>query len=217
MNLEGVYKKIKNTKPQIVYISGKTSTGKTTFAHQLVEDLGYVSISFDQIVQKNVVEKFGVDDVPKAYVVAYRFGEPSEWREAFITGAQQELRKAILRGNVVVEGSMANPHTLKSIFSDTLSDFEFIYIHPTPIEKYTSRIYKRFIGGVRKGTSGLPKDFWPMLPNGELEKFKKTGEMTNDIENSIKEFSKKSQTESSERLRVLQEVFSDITVVDLEN
>jgi len=217
MNLGEVYEQIKSAKPRIVYISGKTSTGKTTFAHQLAENLGYVSVSFDRIVQKNVVEKFDVVDIPKAYVVAYRLGEPSEWREAFITGAQQELQTAVLQGNVVVEGSMANPHTLQSIFADMLSDLEFIYIHPTPMEKYISRIYKRFIEGARKGTSGLPKDFWPMLPNGELEKFKKTGEMTSGIENSIKEFSKKSQTESLERLHALQEVFSDITVVDLEN
>jgi cytidylate kinase len=199
---------------KLVYISGKTSTGKTTLARQLRDRLDYSIISFDAIVQEAVVDRFHITDVPLAYVVAYRDGEPSEWRDSFISQAKAAIDSNINKG-LILEGAIANPETLHTIVSAHASDFIFVYIHPSDVNQYATRIRNRFLAGAASGSSGLPKDFWPLLPEGSLEKFKENHEITKEIEKAILDFSQKSQSESKKRLNSMHHCFENITVVDL--
>jgi len=201
-------------KATLIYISGKTSTGKTTLANRLQSELGYSLVSFDTLVCKSVVDKFNVTDIPHAYVVAYRDGEPAEWRESFILSAKNEIDSQMGNG-IILEGAIANPLTLQKIVSEHLSEFAFIYIHPFSIELYASRIKERFVAGAANNTSGLPKDFWPLLPEDALETFKNTNLVTPVIEKVIHEFALKSQSESAGRLEDMKSYFPSIKVVDL--
>lgn len=214
MNFRELVAEIVQDKATLIYISGKTSTGKTTLANQLQNELSYSLVSFDTLVHESVVKKFYVIDVPHAYVVAYRDGEPEEWRESFILSAKNEINSHMGNG-IILEGAIANPETLQKIVSEHLSKFFFIYIHPSNLELYTTRIRERFVAGAADNTSGLPKDFWPMLPHGALEIFQDTNLITPVIEKVIQEFALKSQSESAGRLEAMKSYFPNIKVIDL--
>ncbi len=59
MKKEEILAEIENQKTRIVYVSGKTCTGKTTFANE-VHALGYVGIELDKIVTTAVIEPFNI-------------------------------------------------------------------------------------------------------------------------------------------------------------
>ena len=205
---------IKDTKPTIVYVSGKTSTGKTTFSNKLSAELGYFQIEFDQIVNDSVVKKYDIKNGTDAFIVSYRDGEPNEWRESFINAAKYTLINTLKKGSLVAEGAIANPDTIKKIFTDELKDFLFIYFHPSNKQAYSKRIKERFLKGAHDNTSGLPKEFWNLIPNNEIKKYKTTREITSLIEKGINEYTEFSIKKSKERLELLQESFPEIIVVD---
>jgi shikimate kinase len=214
MNTEDLIAELSQSRKKLIYISGKTSTGKTTLANKVQDGLNYSIVSLDKLVRESIVEKFKVEDVPQAYVVAYRDSEPAEWRESFISHSKSVIDSKI-DGGVILEGAVANPKTLKDIVLEHAGDFIFLYIHPDNLDKYIARIRQRFIEGAATNTSGLPKDFWPLLPEGELETFKEENKVTADIEKAIQEFAEKSQFESEKRLTAMQEYFQNIKVINL--
>lgn len=205
---------LKQENKTLIYISGKTSTGKTTLAHLLKDQLGYSIISFDTLVRESVVEKFQVRDIPQAYVVSYRDGEPAEWRRSFVSCAKNVIAAQVNTG-VILEGAIANPNTLNEIISEHANEFSFVYIHPNELGEYAKRIKNRFVSGASTNTSELPKDFWAMLPKDALEEFQKSGVYSSKTNHTILEFAKKSQTESTERLKSMKQVFPDIRVIGL--
>ncbi len=214
MNNKDIVTWLEQNQKKLVYISGKTSTGKTTLARQLQEKLGYSVISLDKLVQESVIEKFHATDIPHAYVIAYRDGAPKQWRDSFISHTKATITSHIA-GGVILEGAIANPKTLKNIVSEHLPEFIFLYIHPENISKYIERITKRFIDGAATNTSGLPKDFWKLLPEPTLNKYRKNKKITPDIKSAIKIFANKSQSESNIRLESMRKHFSNIEVIDL--
>jgi guanylate kinase len=213
MNAAEVANKIEEQKPRVVYLSGKTCTGKTTFANELARH-GYSIIELDPIVTRSVVVPFGVKP-GDGFLTAYRdIGSP-EQTQAFIDAAKEEIRGKAKSSPVVVEGAIATSRILKEVFSSELSDFQFVYLHPVNGDVYSRRIKERFVTGAATGTSGLPKHFWEIVDERDLEHFVNTGEVNTGIEKAIDEYTKLSMLESSNRLKLFQEEFNDIQVVEI--
>jgi guanylate kinase len=208
-----VTNKIAEQRPRIVYLSGKTCTGKTTFAKKL-QELGYSIIELDPVVMKSVVIPFGVKP-GEGFLTAYRGIGSKEQTQAFIDATKKEIQEKIKPSPVVVEGAIATPHILKEVFSENLNDFRFVYLHPVNSEVYSTRIKERFIAGAATGTSGLPKHFWEMVDQIDLEHFVNTKELNAGIEKALEEYTKLSMFESKKRLELFQEEFNDIQVVEI--
>lgn len=214
MTTEEVLNNIKNEKPRIVYISGKTSTGKTTFANQL-QAQGYTIIELDEIVKSSIEQAFGIKTQSEAFITAYRDSGPSEQTEAFILAVREKILKEIKISPVVIEGAIAKSRILKEIFSGELADFYFVYFHPVNHEIYRDRIKERFVGGVATNSTGLPKGFWSIVEDRDLEDFKQTRVLNDKLEKAIVDFSNISMKESGERLDHFKESFTGIHVVEI--
>jgi guanylate kinase len=213
MKIEEVAELIQIEKPQIIYLSGKTCTGKTTFANNLQKH-GYSILELDTIVIQSVIIPYGVKE-SDGFLTAYRDAGPEEQTQAFIETAKKDILEKSKLSPVVVEGAIARPRILKEILSDDLKDFEFIYLHPINIDLYKGRIRERFINGAAIGTSGLPKHFWEMVKKDDLQYFIDTREINEGIEKVIEDYTKLSMQESFNRLSHFQKEFSDIKVIEI--
>ncbi len=206
MKEEALEKRIVDQKPRIVYLSGKTCTGKTTFADFLAQH-GYVKIELDKIVTESVVLPFNL--IPgDAFVNAYRDEGPSEHADAFIRAAREEIAQAASESPVVIEGAVAKVRILKEIFGEGTKDFAFVYFHPVHLEIYSGRIRSRFLAGAHDGTSGLPKDFWAIVDPHDLALYKETCVLNQGIEKAILAYAQRSMRESKERLKHLKSGFT---------
>lgn len=213
MTLETVKEKVKLQQPRLIYLSGKTCTGKTTFASYL-EQHGYKKVELDKIVMESVVVPFGVPQ-GDGFRTAYRDLGPSEQVSAFIGAAKLEILKRLKESSLVVEGAIANPRILGEVFSDNLKDFVFVYLHPVHADIYEQRILSRFIAGAKTSNTGLPKDFWALVQDSDVEEFKATDKVNAGIQTAIKTYAAKSMEESKTRLAGFQVSFPEIAVVEI--
>jgi hypothetical protein len=213
MDKEAVLEKITDQQPRLIYVSGKTCTGKTTFAHFL-EQHGYKKVELDKVVTHAVVIPFNVQP-GDGFRTAYRDEGPREQTSAFTDAAKLEIIESLKTSSLVVEGAIAKPRILGEIFSGELKDFVFVYFHPIHADVYEQRILSRFIGGAKDGTAGLPKDFWALVQEPDLEEFKKTDVIVQGIHQAIKQYAAKSMEESKVRLEGFRVSFPDIAVVEL--
>jgi hypothetical protein len=164
---------------------------------------------------RSVVDKYKLKEQTEAYVVVYRDGGSDEWRQSFIKAAREDISQAAEINNLVIEGAIANNSTLKSIFSDELKDFMFVYLHPGDRQAYIDRINKRLVAGIGNGKFGLPKSFWSLTSQDEKVKYTATGQMTSVLGEAIDKYVDYSMKESINRLVMFQKAFSDIIVVDI--
>ena len=214
MKIEKLFNKIKEVKPQIIYLSGKTATGKTTFSNQLHNDLGYSQIELDQIVMNSVVNKYKPKEDGDAFVVAYRDGEPQEWRDVFVAETKKVLSKEAQTKHLVIEGAIANIKTLEDIFDKYQDSFMFVYFQPVDRQKYINRIKKRLTIGINKQNCSLPKSFWSLGLENEKEEYISTGRISLSLENVIDKYVDSSMEESNDRLNLFKNSFKDIIVID---
>jgi guanylate kinase len=214
MTKDEVINDIKLKKPRIVYISGKTSTGKTTFSKEL-QTAGYKGIELDNVVTESIVKPFNITPTTEAFMTAYRDTGPKEQVAAFIFAARENILKEITTSSVVVDGAIARSRILKEVFSGELADFYFVYFHPTDVEEYKRRITERFIAGVHTGTTALPKNFWALISDGDVGQFKLTGVLNENLKKAIADFVSGSIEESKQRLFDFKQQFPDIYVVEV--
>lgn len=215
MNIDQVYTIVKEDKPQILYISGKTSTGKSTLAKKLSQDFGYQIIELDEIVYSAVVKPINLLRPEEAFLEVYRHRNKLDWIKLFLNATNDLIAKYLGANQpVIIEGAIANPTTLKELFSN-YKQLTFVYIHPKDIDKYIANLTNRFIATNQKDLAGLPHAFWKLIDPREFEQFCDTRKLTQDIQNSIKQYAISSQKESLERLESFKLYFPDIILVEI--
>lgn len=213
MTSESILKNVQFQKPSLIYLSGKTCTGKSTLAHHL-ECYGYKKIELDKVVMRSVVVPFNVA-TGDGFRTAYRGDGPIEQTQAFVEAARLEIMEGFLSSPLVIEGAIADSRILSEIFSGDFKDFFFIYLHPVHTLVYQERILSRFVAGAATGNAGLPKDFWSLLPDFNLDQFKDTSSVTPAITDAVRTFAQKSMAESQLRLKNFKLTFPDIAVVEI--
>jgi len=214
MTKDEILQKIKKEKPKLIYISGKTSTGKTTFSNKLQDFYKYSVIDLGSIVFKSIVKQYFVDPT-EAFITVYRDTKPKKHVSTFIRVVKNVTLSQLKYSSVVVEGAIAKARIIKEIFIGKLGDFMFIYFHPIDHKKYTKRIQRRFMEGAINGTTNLPKSFWTFVTQVDLEQFIKTNKLTKNLKKSIDQYVTFSMKESEERLQHFQKHFSKIYVVEI--
>lgn len=209
-----ILKKIKEDEPRIIYVSGKSCTGKSTFSRKIKDFLGYSIVDLGSIVFKSVIEPFSVDP-SEAFITIYRDQEPKEQVSAFIEAVKSSIESELKSSPVIVEGAIAKSRILEEIFSDELKNFMFIYLHPTNHSLYANRIKQRFVNGATKNTTELPKDFWKLVNKNDFEEFIRSNTLNMGMQETINQYATLSMKESRERLRQFQKNFSGINVVEI--
>ncbi|HEY0010646.1 MAG TPA: hypothetical protein VGB97_01880 [Candidatus Paceibacterota bacterium] len=212
MNREEALQKVIGLKPKVVYLCGKTCTGKTTFTNLLVNE-GYARIELDQVVMDAVVTPFNVVPAYEAFITAYQDVGPPEHVTAFVEAAKSEIIEKLAHSAVIVEGSIGKSHLVKQVFEGM--DFLFMYFHPTDVRAYEDRIRRRFVSGVRTNTTGLPKEFWNLVEEADLATYLASNIVGAGIEKSISKYVTISIRRSQERLDRFMADFPSIWVVEV--
>lgn len=214
MSLDEILKIIKNKKPKLIYISGKTSTGKSTFSKNLRDQCGYSIVDLGELVFKSVIKPLSADPA-EAFITVYRDTKPKEYVNTFIKATKDSILSKLDFSPVVVEGAIAKSRILKKIFSGEIGNFMFIYFHPINLDKYAQRIKQRFIDGAENNTTDLPKLFWSFIDQSDLEKFIKTKILSKELNEAINCYASISMEESKERLKHFQKNFSEINIIEI--
>lgn len=212
VNIEKVFQRIESRSPDLIFLTGKTSTGKSTFSRRLCAELSYVVIELDEVVVKEVISKNDDINPGDVFVQVYRGVERKDLIHQFVSAVKSEIQKHKNK-KIIIEGAIANNDILEAIFDDVL--FDFLFFHPEDISLYTQMLTKRFLKGAHDGTSGLPKSFWKMINSRSLQEYKETRVLTKELEQVLSDFAHISAKESEKRFLYFQEKYPDILKVVL--
>jgi adenylate kinase family enzyme len=214
MTQDQLYGYIEKNLPKYIYLTGKTCTGKSTFANKLVENLNYSTIELDKIVRNFVIKKFDLSDEGNAFGGIYGRRDKLDWINSFVRVVQEEITKEKANSTgIIIEGAVSNVVTIKEMFSD-VGDFEFIYFHPQYLKNYIRNIKNRFSLSDKNNNAGLPTPFWNLIDPKDFEKFCIDKIITSNLEKAISEYASFSKNKSEERLKYFSDNFINIKVVN---
>ncbi len=214
MTVDEIYTVITRQKPPIIYVSGKTSAGKSTFGRKLHDGLGYQVIELEAVLL-DIVKARGFDEQTTFRKILYDAGEFEE-KTLFFKATDQIISGALAKGHpIVIEGAVASVETLTRILQPA-KDLLFLYFHPKDISIYVRNLTNRFMQSDKGSYAGLPLKFWQLIDEEEFKTFCKTRELSKGLENSIKQYAQTSQKESVTRLDEFQKKFRDIIVVETQ-
>ena len=214
MTVTEIYQDIASQKPPVIYVSGKTSTGKTTFGRRLHDELDYQVIELEAVLLE-VINKYGFDEQTTFRKVLYDAGE-LEAKTLFFNAIDRITASALTDNRpIVIEGAVANVETLQRILQPA-PNMLFLYFHPGDIEIYVRNLTKRFMESSEESYGGLPLKFWQLIDDEEFKHFRKTRELTEDLKASIRQYALASQKESLARLEEFQQKFSNIVIVEIQ-
>lgn len=215
MDLDDLRKQIQTEKPQLLYISGKTCVGKSTFANKLRDALGYEIIELDKIVFDSVIAPQGLTDEKTVFVEVYKNSEKRHLIDPFVAAVKQLVAtKAFQNQPIIIDGAIANVNTLAEIF-DNNSTFTFAYFHPKNLDIYQRNLTSRFMLSKKNFSSGLPKRFWEFINKKDFETFCKDRILSPGLTRSIEQYARSSQKESEKRLSAFKERFNKMVVVEI--
>lgn len=213
MTVEEIYQVVAEQKPAVIYVSGKTSTGKSTFGRKLRDELGYRVVELEAVLL-DIVRERGFDEQSTFRKVLYEAGEFEE-KALFLAATDRIIADALGQDqSVVIEGAVANAETLRRVLQPA-KGMVFLYFHPGDIAVYVRNLTQRFMESGEDSYGGLPLKFWQMVDDTEFKQFCQTRELTDGLRDSIRRYALASQRESLVRLDEFKQVFKDITVVEI--
>jgi adenylate kinase family enzyme len=213
MTVNELFAAIAQQKPPVIYISGKTSTGKSTFGRRLRDELGYQVIELEAVLMK-VIREHGLDEQSTFRAVMYDAAD-SPPKGHFIAATDNLISEALAEGKLLaIEGAVANADTLKRIL-EPAHGLRFVYFHPTDIEVYIRNLTSRFMQSGEDSYGGLPLKFWRLIDDTEFKTFCQTRELTAGLRHAIREYAAASQKESLSRLEEFRRSFDGITLVEI--
>ena len=87
MTIDEAFMFIKERRPQLVHVSGKTSTGKSTFGARLNRELGYEIVELDKVVVESLVEPLNLADRGRVFLEVYKHRNRPDWIKRFVNAA----------------------------------------------------------------------------------------------------------------------------------
>jgi dephospho-CoA kinase len=193
-------------KPKIIFLTGKSGTGKSFFSSKLKQH--FLPLEVDLIVRK-LAKKYNIGfgpDYNEAFKV-YKKKSPLFFENEFI----KEIHKFINKNNnksIIIDAAISNSELIKKIFSGKYKIFTFVFLYPNSVDRYSNRIMKRYIKDVITKKKTLP--FWSEVPK-EIEK---ASLKSKKVKTFIKDMAKKQKKKSDERYKYfLSNKFSIYTVI----
>jgi guanylate kinase len=212
MTTDDLYNKITIDQPKLIYISGKTCVGKSTFANKLHDTLGYEIISLDAIIIENVIRPLDITDQKNAFVEIYKKRDDRQLLDLFVSTTQNLVSiKQAHNQPTIIDGAISNIETLMELFA-RYPELNFIYIHPEDLNIYKRNLTNRFMLADATSRSGLPKRFWDFIDKDEFQLFCENRIITPRLAESIVKYANSSQQESEKRLATFQTKFAEILV-----
>jgi len=184
---------LKVIKPNLIFLTGKSGTGKSYLSGKL-EEVGYVPLELDLIVRK-LGKKYNVGTAPD-YDTAFQVykGKGSvEIKRDFIKEIHKFIEKNIGKP-IIIDGAISDPKMINKVFSKKYKVFTFVYLFPNSVSKYGERLMKRFVKDVTSNKKTLP--FWSEVPE---ELGKKEALKSKKVKDLLKVMAKKMKKKSDKR------------------
>jgi len=204
-------------KPSLLYITGKTSTGKTTFAMELSKRYGYHIVVLDEVVKEAIIQPLKLENKQgDVFVSVYRMNDRPEWIDRFVMAVRARIEQYVSQGvPVLIEGALANTDTIARIFAG-YPDAQVLYFHPkAEHSRYAQNLQKRFMGTNATDRNGLPNGFWKHIPSEAFTQFCADRVITPELQQAIDAYCRESTKESHQRLAMFQQHLSDLHVVEI--
>lgn len=215
MTFDEALKFVRESQPDILYIGGKTSTGKSTFAAQLNTEMMYEVIELDKVVQSSVIIPLQISKRGEAFNEVYKRRDKPKWIQRFIEAADNEVTEAIKKDHrVIIDGAVANPRTLRELLA-SLPGVVFLYFHPTNLEVYERNLTNRFKSATPNHASGLPTQFWDLVDKAELQRFFESGIISAPLREAISKYARQSQESSEKRIEQQSAIAPDMRIVNI--
>jgi len=209
-----LYDWLKVNKPPLIYVSGKTSTGKSTFARKLRDTLDYDVIELEAVLLE-VVKRYHLDEQSTFHKVLWETDDSREKR-LFFSQTDHLISEHLKLGHrLVLEGAFANGDTLQRVLKP-VPKLVFIYFHPTNLDAYLRNLTQRFMQSDHDSLAGLPRSFWSLIDKTEFAEFCETRHVSKGLEHSIKEYAMASMSSSNERLTDFKQRFGGVVVVGVK-
>ena len=201
--------------PQVLHLSGKTSTGKTTFAKAISKKYGYQIIELDSVLRKSVISPLAIEDEGKVFLEVYKSRSRLDWITLFIDSVSRLISQSLMEGNrVVIDGAIASTDTLSDLFRPYIG-IEILYFHPIDVDHYVQLLTNRFMLSGPRENAGLPVNFWNLMQDTELVEYWKSGKITHSISLSIQQYAEVSHNSSKDRFRKLKRAFPQTQLVEI--
>ncbi len=155
---------------RIIFLTGRSATGKTTFA-KLLENHGFVHIDNDELLKIKVNPVFNLTQAESIAVIHGK--AQKEVEDMFIDLLHEEMEKVPEDKRIVIDGTLSSRRILDRMFSGKFSNFTFVYLYPVDKEKYSQRVRQRFAWEVENNKQYLP--IWNRISPEVLETYKKEG------------------------------------------
>lgn len=200
--IEELKEKIRNEQPKIIFLAGKSCTGKSTFA-QSIEEFGYRHVEFDLIVRQFVRDKFKLDN-SEAFRV-YKGDTLKEWQESFEVAAKKLVEGKAKESKIVIDAAVADPKIIKRILNQ---DFMLIYFHPFNKDFYVNNILKRFSEDVTENKISFP--LWDHITEEILSDYKTNGRKGQKISKLVNEYAEDRTKKSEDRFKFFKKEYPKI-------
>ncbi len=209
--IEDVHHALETQHPKLVFLSGKTSTGKTTLSTALKQKYNCAIIELDEVVRK-----LECPEGLNRFIEAYQKRDDIAFTNSFVEAVQQKIRSALDNHSfVVIEGAIVNTETLNEIISEWRDTFLFIYLDIKNIDLYVQRLTSRFVLSAQDNGNGLPDTFWQKFSSEILASYYENRQLTHAIESAIKSYATDSFQASEARLANFSSEFNHILKVEV--
>jgi adenylate kinase family enzyme len=203
------------TRPSLIYISGKTCTGKTTLAKNLMERFGYRHVELDKIVQRVLVKSAPLDEDQRIFIEVYRQRTSPDLINRFVEAAATAINYHLSSGErVIFDGAIAHPETLMQLLGE-LPPVTFVYLHPVNIDRYSRNLIGRLAHATPTHSNGLPARFWDYIDTSEFQNYCESRELTPKLNENIRNYAIASAAESKERLNSFKKVIRPIMLIEI--
>ena len=206
-----IYERIESEHPKLVFLSGKTSTGKTTISKKLRAKYNCAVIELDEIIYN-----LDCPEDKNRFIEAYQKRDDKVFTSDFVQATRQNIRSALQSHDfVIIEGAIVNVETLMEIIGDWRKSFLFIYLDIENVDIYIQRLTSRFEGSSSDDGNGLPSLFWDKFSAEILKNYYENREMTPIVESAIKAYAVESTKASKARLARFSSRFDSILKIEV--
>jgi 2-phosphoglycerate kinase len=215
MTVDEAFSNVLEHRFRVIYLGGKTSTGKSTFANRLKDSLDYRIVELDQVLFQSLVQVHNQDDEGHIFIEVYKLRQRLDWIEEFVSAVRLRIEQAAGDGDkLVVEGAIAHPDTLKELLRVICAEMIF-YFHPRNLDIYERNLTNRFMRTNKGYNAGLPQQFWRLVQDLDFEQFCIDRILTDKLKLAIHEIALESQRDSEKRLANQSKVIPGMIVIDV--
>ena len=210
-DIDSLFSELDNKRPKLVFLNGKTSTGKTTLSNKLKDRYNCAVIELDEVV-------YGLDspEGTNRFLEAYQKRDHLEFVKSFVETVRARIRIELESHDfVIIEGAIVRSETLQEIIADWADSFTFIYLDIKNLNVYTRNLTNRFTASTPDDGNGLPGLFWDKFKPEVLRQYYIDRQITPAVEDAIKSYAADSMKESEVRLAKFTSKFDHILKVEV--